>query len=411
MPERNALAANSGRTLPNHTDHRPRAATTGLGWHVFTGLSAVGVIVLCALSPQPRWFLILPGLALLIAAYIWTVLHDRLSRPVGAMLIAAAVAGYALVSFGSPAGLLLLFVLIAQFFWFLTPGIAGLATVAAALVSVAVIFHHDLANAELLAVFLMVAALFGVLVGLWLSQVFTLNARQEVMIEELRASRAEVARQSALRGASEERSRVAQEIHDGLAQQISATLMLLRSSEDQLAKGDTDKAAERLSLARRHTELSVAESRFLLGHSRMDEQDRALDDLVTELVTLFRQTAEIETALSISDAHSNEDISAETTRTVLGVLSEALSNCLRHSQATQIVVELGHLGNQLKVTVADNGVGMDQPTGTASGAHGWGLAGAPDRVKGLGGTFDLDTAPGRGTTITVSLPTNQENAS
>lgn len=134
MPERNALAANSGRTLPNHTDHRPRAATTGLGWHVFTGLSAVGVMVLCALSPQPRWFLILPGLALLIAAYIWTVLHDRLSRPVGAMLIAAAVAGYALVSFGSPAGLLLLFVLIAQFFWFLTPGIAGLATVAAALV-------------------------------------------------------------------------------------------------------------------------------------------------------------------------------------------------------------------------------------------------------------------------------------
>lgn len=412
MSEQDALETGSKKHLTfNITDRRPSAATTGLGWHLFTGLTTASVTALCFLGPAPRWALILPGLALLVAAYLWTVQRDRISQPVAAGLIAAAIAGYALIGFGSPAGLVLLFVLIAQFFWFLPPGTASLATATLALVSVAVIFHHGLANAELLAVALMVAALFGVVVGLWLSQVFTLNARQELMIDELRASRAEVARQSALRGASEERSRVGQEIHDGLAQQISATLMLLRSAEVQLARGNAEKAAERLSLARKHTELSVAESRFLLGHSRMDQLDRALGELIMELVTLFRQTSEIETTLSVPESPNNAPLSAEATRVALGVLSEALSNCLRHSRATRVAVELRYLGHTLHVTVADNGVGMDQPSDTATGAHGWGLVGTPDRVKRLGGTFNLDTAPGQGTTITVSLPTEQENVS
>ncbi|MDP9344221.1 MAG: hypothetical protein M3P44_00585 [Actinomycetota bacterium] len=80
------------------------------------------------------------------------------------------------------------------------------------------------------------------------------------------------------------------------------------------------------------------------------------------------------------------------------VVSEALTNSAKHSQASSISVTVGSDGERLRATIADDGVG-----GAAPGL-GSGLIGLADRVDALGGRLDLNSHPGRGTTISIELP-------
>ena len=80
------------------------------------------------------------------------------------------------------------------------------------------------------------------------------------------------------------------------------------------------------------------------------------------------------------------------------VASEALANAVKHSGATDIEIRTGIAGDQLVLTVRDNGVGGARP------AHGTGLRGLSDRVAAQGGRIHLESRPGTGTTLTAELP-------
>jgi signal transduction histidine kinase len=81
-------------------------------------------------------------------------------------------------------------------------------------------------------------------------------------------------------------------------------------------------------------------------------------------------------------------------------VQEALTNCVRHASAATIRVMLKRLDEGLVVAVVDDGIGM-----LDTGRHnGLGLRGIEERVRDLGGTFDIHSAPGVGTSLTVRLP-------
>jgi signal transduction histidine kinase len=80
------------------------------------------------------------------------------------------------------------------------------------------------------------------------------------------------------------------------------------------------------------------------------------------------------------------------------VVSEALTNAIRHSQASSISVSVWRDGDRLQATIADDGVGGAAPV------LGSGLIGLGDRVDALGGHLVLESQPGRGTTISIELP-------
>jgi signal transduction histidine kinase len=92
---------------------------------------------------------------------------------------------------------------------------------------------------------------------------------------------------------------------------------------------------------------------------------------------------------------------------VFRIFQEALTNAIRHAEARSIIIGLEHQTRQITLTVSDDGHGFDPVLKTEmalDGGH-MGLGGIRERVALLGGQFSLDTAPGQGCRITVTLPT------
>ena len=223
------------------------------------------------------------------------------------------------------------------------------------------------------------------------------RARLATLVEELAASRAESARLSREAGAAAERERLAREIHDTLAQGFTSIVALAQAVEPEL-DADTD-------AARRHVELIRSTARENLAEARA---------MVTELTP----TALHDGSLSAAIQRQCERLSAEsgisaTLRVdgelpILGVpidvvllraAQEAFANIRKHSAASAVTVSLSAVGSGVRMSVADNGVGLfDGHT------EGFGLRGLRARATQVGGTLTVTPTPGGGTTVTVEVP-------
>jgi signal transduction histidine kinase len=97
-----------------------------------------------------------------------------------------------------------------------------------------------------------------------------------------------------------------------------------------------------------------------------------------------------------------EQLSEPVQRELLYVAGEALANALQHADAEHVDISVGY-GDPVRIVVADDGRGFDLPR-TRSTSRRLGLTSLQDRVGALDGTLHIDTAPGRGTTVTVEVP-------
>ena len=97
-----------------------------------------------------------------------------------------------------------------------------------------------------------------------------------------------------------------------------------------------------------------------------------------------------------------DDLSRGTSLALFRILQEALGNAAKHAQAKQITVRLARNGDMVSLVIADDGVGFDRSQLTPT--RGLGLITIRERAAQLNGKFECDTAPGRGTTITVVIP-------
>ncbi len=84
------------------------------------------------------------------------------------------------------------------------------------------------------------------------------------------------------------------------------------------------------------------------------------------------------------------------------IAQEAINNVVKHSKAGQVIVELKREGNNLRLTVQDDGVGFELDDGERLG--GFGLAGMSERARLIGGALSVKAAPGKGCRLTVIVP-------
>ncbi len=96
-------------------------------------------------------------------------------------------------------------------------------------------------------------------------------------------------------------------------------------------------------------------------------------------------------------------LSKESEVSLYRIVQESVSNMLKHARATEAEVSLHRGPNELFLRVRDNEVGFS-PSQMDSSAPGFGLAGMSERVRILGGTIAIESAPGQGATITVRIP-------
>ncbi|MFH0245706.1 sensor histidine kinase [Streptomyces sp. HK10] len=230
------------------------------------------------------------------------------------------------------------------------------------------------------------------------------SERRRRLIEELTATRADLAAAQHTAGVLAERERLAREIHDTLAQGLTSIQLLLRAAERALP-GAPETAARHVDQARRSAVDNLAEARrFVAALAPPALEGTTLAGALERLCATTSARHRITAHLHLT----GDPVPLPTAHEValLRIAQSALSNTVRHAEATGAEVTLGHLGDHVTVEIADDGRGFDPDRLPAPDpeAGGFGLAAMRARAHALGGELTIESAPGRGTVLTARLP-------
>jgi signal transduction histidine kinase len=193
----------------------------------------------------------------------------------------------------------------------------------------------------------------------------------------------------------EERRRLRRDLHDGLGPQL-ASLTLTVAAARELLRHDVDAADLLLQELSTHTQTAIADIRRVV----YDLRPPALDDLGLVLALHEQATNYSQAGLQITVVAPERmpPLPAAVEVAAYRIVQEALTNVIRHAQACTCAVRLS-LGDALDVEVKDDGRGLP-PDGRA----GVGLTSMRERAAELGGTWRIESLPGRGTCIQARLP-------
>lgn len=200
---------------------------------------------------------------------------------------------------------------------------------------------------------------------------------------------------------TEERNRLAREIHDTLAQGLSALTMQLELADAALPT-DLERAREAISRALGLARLNLEEARRSVQNLRSRSLARkSLADAVRALL----EHASKENGYYFSFRHNVAgEIAPAIENGVYRIVQEAITNINRHAQASEVTVALELNGNGLRLLIEDDGVGFD-PEAWASARDGhFGIIGMQERAHLLGGTLHVRSTPGDGTVIELQIP-------
>jgi signal transduction histidine kinase/uncharacterized protein YhfF len=220
-----------------------------------------------------------------------------------------------------------------------------------------------------------------------------LAALHERIAAEVDRRRAEVqSRTRVVEAADETRRRLGRDIHDGAQQRLVALVQRLDLARRALDRGDAAQAADLLAQAREQGSEAGQELRELAhGLHPAGLADRGLDAALRLLAARSPLPLEI---CEIPERRLPDAVEV----TVYYLVSEALTNAVKHAGATRLEVRAAQRGWTLSVEIADDGAGG------ASAEEGSGLRGLADRVRALGGTLEVESPPGAGTRLTADIP-------
>ncbi|MEX2235981.1 MAG: GAF domain-containing sensor histidine kinase [Dehalococcoidia bacterium] len=200
--------------------------------------------------------------------------------------------------------------------------------------------------------------------------------------------------------ATEERNRLARELHDSVAQTLF-NIVLESEVAASLVDSDPMAARERLSQLSERAREASTEIRSLIFELR--PADLARDGLATTLRKHAEAIARVHSLDLRFDVRIEHALPASQAQEVFRIAQEALNNITRHAGATQVEVFLSEKEGRLLLHIADDGVGFDTRS-QLSRSYSLGLTSMEERAKGLGGRLTLESVPGRGTTVTLSMP-------
>ena len=225
------------------------------------------------------------------------------------------------------------------------------------------------------------------------------------LIEELTATRADLADAQRAAGVLEERERLAREIHDTLAQGLSSIQLLLRAAERALP-GRPEPAVTYVGQARQAALDNLAEARrFVAALSPPALDDTPLAGALERLCATTADRHRLDVRFRLAGPPRPLPTAQEVA--LLRVAQSGLANTVGHARAGTAEVTLSHLRDAVVLTVVDDGVGFDPAAVRVPGADGgggFGLAAMRARVHAVGGTLTVESAPGRGTALSARLP-------
>jgi signal transduction histidine kinase len=226
------------------------------------------------------------------------------------------------------------------------------------------------------------------------------HARSELAVANQRLQA--YAAQAEVLATTQERNRLAREIHDTLAQSFTGIALQLEGIDSALARDRRDVAAQRLGQAQSLAREGLAEARRSVQALRpraleLQSLSEALPDAVRSLTAGSTLAVRVETP---DDAPSlAPDIEAD----LLRIAQEAVTNVVKHADASTLAVRLGWDGECLELRVRDDGRGISAAPSDTAEPSGYGMTAMRERVERHGGTLRVSSFPGAGSEVVAAI--------
>ncbi|GAB0101794.1 sensor histidine kinase [Nocardia sp. JMUB6875] len=280
----------------------------------------------------------------------------------------------------------------------LLPRYWGLVAVAAATVVAVVGFaaHRGWTLAGVIGP--MLGALVAVAIGLGYGALFREAAERQRLIDELLATRNTLAEQERTAGKMAERERLAQEIHDTVAQGLSSIQLLLHAVE---RAAPDHPALEKIRLARETAADSLVETRHLIAElTPAPLEGQSLAGALTRVAERAAAPG-LDTQVLVEGDPQRLPMPIEAA--LVRITQGAVSNVVRHARAQRMRITLTYADDAVHLDVVDDGIGIEPAVLAESPSGSFGLNAMRNRVEQQGGTMDVESEPGH-TAVTVSFP-------
>lgn len=245
---------------------------------------------------------------------------------------------------------------------------------------------------------------------LLMSNIASLEMTRRLTEEQLAQSESQLRFLSSqlLKSQEDQKKRLAQELHDGIGQSLSAIKFKIESFVKQARETNGSHDFEALDMLVPMIQGTVEEVQRIA----MDLRPFMLDDLglIATLRWFFREfhntyaDLKPESTIGLTETEIPEPLKI----VIFRIVQEALNNVARHSRARYVHVALNKRAGRMELLIKDNGVGIDPDAVARSARKGFGLASMQERAELSGGTFRVETGPHMGTAIRASWPFSTE---
>lgn len=231
-------------------------------------------------------------------------------------------------------------------------------------------------------------------------------AERQRLLEELRNTRDVLAEQQRQAGVLAERTRIARDLHDTLAQELAGSLMLLQAAERDWDRRP-DAARTRVRAVADGLDGNLTETRRIIHDLTPSAVAEAgLEGSLRLLCAQAEQEASAARVRFRSAGDSRPVLDEQSAATLFRVAQGTLANVREHARAGNVLVTLHQEADRVELDVQDDGVGFDpaEAGAAARGTRGFGLPAARARLRECGGDLRVTSAPGRGTRVRAVLP-------
>ena len=243
-------------------------------------------------------------------------------------------------------------------------------------------------------------ALVSIILGFWISNIIEQSTQRQQLIEQLEAARAELVAAERREGILEERQRLAREIHDTLAQGFSSIIMNLEAAEQALS--DPKTSQKHIDWARKTAYSSLDQARGVVRELRPDSLEKqSLPEALERTATRWGEETSIPVTSKSTGVLVPLDLNVEVT--LLRATQEALHNIRKYAQATEVQLTLSYMEDIVILDIQDNGVGLNEAKPSPL-SGGFGLQAMRERVESCGGSLSIESDPGEGTTVVITIP-------
>jgi signal transduction histidine kinase/ligand-binding sensor domain-containing protein len=199
----------------------------------------------------------------------------------------------------------------------------------------------------------------------------------------------------------EERGRLAREMHDTLIQGCTGISVLLEAALS-LKNSAPETKSKLLENARDQVRATIDEARQAVWDLRSAPDAGGIGQLLAEAAQQLSLQSGV--PIDCDTAGVPATVDPETGHHLLLVVREALNNAVRHGRPGRVSLRLQGENGSLRVHIQDDGCGFVPETASQAGAAHYGIVGMRERIESLGGTFAVESAPGRGTGVEITLP-------